>query len=510
MDQGDRSTEDLIESARNRMETGAWATKDAEETVQAMEKFAPELRDDETIELLPIADIVLKDRQRRATAKDLEKHIARLRDSISTVGLLHPLTIEDETNELITGFCRMMACMQLGWTKIPVRRRGSLNKMQRKVIELEENLARLGLDWWQKATAVAEIHEIYEEMHPDETWSRKRTAEMIGESHGSVQNSIELKKALDEDPSLKEHKTMVGALGAVKTKKQLERRRAELATREAAGIELPSLRAQIIQGDALEILPTLPERSVDACITNFPFGVDLELKGRPQVYKDDEEYIVSLVRRSIQKIYRVLKDDSWFIGFFASQKLTYNKMQIKFFNRVKSKLTAEELYAATNALGLQYWLEEAGFDYVASNPCIWVKPNKLQGIIGDPRKGMIIAYEQFIFAAKGDPALNRQGIQNIFVYDTPPAEDRVHPLQMPVELTRYLVELTCIGGSTVLDPFAGSGSIGVGALERECHFIGIELDEEKAANGNLYLREALERLGRDASNQNGMEAPEDR
>lgn len=501
---------DLIESARNRAETGAWASRDAEETVQAMEKFAPELVEDETIELLPIQDIVLKDRQRRATAKDLEKHIGRLRDSISTVGLLHPLTVEDETNELIAGFCRMMACMQLGWTKIPVRRRGNLNKMQRKVIELEENLARLGLDWWQKATAVAEIHETYEEMNPDETWSRKRTAEMIGESHGTVQNSIELKKALDEDPSLKEHKTMVGALGAVKTKKQLDRRRSEIATREASGIELPSLRANIIHGDCLEVLPTLEEESFDACITNFPFGVDLELKGRPQVYMDDEDYIVSLVRRSLQKIYRVLKQDSWFVGFFASQKLTYNKMQLHLLNSIKHKLDAEELYIATNALGLQYWLQEAGFDYVASNPCIWVKPNKFQGIIGDPRKGMIIAYEQFIFAAKGDPALMKQGIQNIFVYDTPPASDRVHPLQMPVDLTRRLVELTCVGGSTVIDPFAGSGSIGVGALERECHFTGIEADEEKAGNGNLYLRETLERLGRDAKHKDGVEEPEDR
>ena len=45
--------------------------------------------------------------------------IDALAKSISTVGLLHPIVI-NENNELIAGVRRLEACKKLGWTDIPV------------------------------------------------------------------------------------------------------------------------------------------------------------------------------------------------------------------------------------------------------------------------------------------------------------------------------------------------------------------------------------------------------
>lgn len=53
-----------------------------------------------------------------------------------------------------------------------------------------------------------------------------------------------------------------------------------------------------------------------------------------------------------------------------------------------------------------------------------------------------------------------------------------HPTVKPVKLMSYLCRLITPTGGTVLDPFMGSGSTGVGAKKEGFCFIGIELDKE--------------------------------
>jgi site-specific DNA-methyltransferase (adenine-specific) len=51
-----------------------------------------------------------------------------------------------------------------------------------------------------------------------------------------------------------------------------------------------------------------------------------------------------------------------------------------------------------------------------------------------------------------------------------------HPTVKPVELMKYLIKLVTPPNSTVLDPFTGSGSTGMAAVELGHTFIGCELD----------------------------------
>lgn len=55
--------------------------------------------------------------------------------------------------------------------------------------------------------------------------------------------------------------------------------------------------------------------------------------------------------------------------------------------------------------------------------------------------------------------------------------DNAHPTVKPLRLMRYLCTMLTPPGGTVLDPFMGSGSTGVGALFEKFRFIGIERDE---------------------------------
>ena len=144
-----------------------------------------------------------------------------------------------------------------------------------------------------------------------------------------------------------------------------------------------------------------------------------------------------------------------------------------------------------DSMGLAFWLEQAGFSYVTVVPPMWIKPNKSQGIIGDPRKGMIVAYEAMVFASKGNAVLLKQGQNNIFIHDTLNPSERDFEMQMPAEFCSEIVSMVSFGGGKILDPFAGVGSIGEGCLDQQCEFKGFELDTERAMTGNMRLAEHI-------------------
>ncbi|PHV11306.1 DNA-methyltransferase [Chitinimonas sp. BJB300] len=51
-----------------------------------------------------------------------------------------------------------------------------------------------------------------------------------------------------------------------------------------------------------------------------------------------------------------------------------------------------------------------------------------------------------------------------------------HPCEKPLPLMRHIMECSTRPGHVVLDPFLGSGSTGIAALEAGCRFVGIEQD----------------------------------
>ena len=53
-----------------------------------------------------------------------------------------------------------------------------------------------------------------------------------------------------------------------------------------------------------------------------------------------------------------------------------------------------------------------------------------------------------------------------------------HPAIKPVRLFSYLIHLLCPSSGVVLDPFMGSGTTGVAAIQSGFRFIGIDLDED--------------------------------
>lgn len=68
-------------------------------------------------------------------------------------------------------------------------------------------------------------------------------------------------------------------------------------------------------------------------------------------------------------------------------------------------------------------------------------------------------------------------------------EGNVHPTVKPLALMRYLITLVTPPGGLVLDPFMGSGTTGVAAINNGMRFIGIERDTD-------YMKIAEKRITR--------------
>lgn len=70
--------------------------------------------------------------------------------------------------------------------------------------------------------------------------------------------------------------------------------------------------------------------------------------------------------------------------------------------------------------------------------------------------------------------------------------DNKHPTVKPNALMRYLCKLVTPQGGLVLDPFCGSGSTGVAAVQEGFRFMGIEKDEDSAATARDRIKTVME------------------
>lgn len=75
---------------------------------------------------------------------------------------------------------------------------------------------------------------------------------------------------------------------------------------------------------------------------------------------------------------------------------------------------------------------------------------------------------------------------------------RVHPSQKPVALMRFCIsKLNLAPGSTILDPYAGSGSVGIAAILAGHNYIAIEKDERYCKIMKERLDDAVLMVGRE-------------
>ncbi|MDP9355970.1 MAG: ParB N-terminal domain-containing protein [Chloroflexota bacterium] len=160
---------------------------------------------------LPI-DAIKVENRRREEFGDL----AGLAESISRLGLLHPIVVDDD-GRLIAGERRLRACRELGFLEIEARRWGSLSDAERDEIELEENVRRKDLTPYERSKATVRLAEKAAEVdrarfrsesernpagRPEKAGSLRRVAERIGTPAPTIHLAKQHVQAVDHYPEL--------------------------------------------------------------------------------------------------------------------------------------------------------------------------------------------------------------------------------------------------------------------------------------------------------------------
>jgi site-specific DNA-methyltransferase (adenine-specific) len=86
------------------------------------------------------------------------------------------------------------------------------------------------------------------------------------------------------------------------------------------------------------------------------------------------------------------------------------------------------------------------------------------------------------------------GEQVVWSVATPGPREKVHgrhPTQKPLALLERVLASSATPGDLVLDPFSGSGTTGVAAVQTGCRFLGLERDPAYVDLAARRMRAAL-------------------
>lgn len=211
---------------------------------------------------------------------------------------------------------------------------------------------------------------------------------------------------------------------------------------------------QLLNGDCMELLKTIPDSSVDLVVTDPPYeiattGGGLAVNGQVKQWKehDLDSMKDGFSPVVLDELCRVMKKVNCY--FFCSQKQIMPLVQ--YFTKKKCN-----------------W-----------NLLCWHKNNPV------PACGnKYLSDTEFIlfFREKGVKIFGSYDTKRTYyVTATNQKEKKLydHPTVKPVEILENLIlNSTAGGGCTVLDPFMGTGSTGVAAKKLGRDFIGIELDSK--------------------------------
>lgn len=215
----------------------------------------------------------------------------------------------------------------------------------------------------------------------------------------------------------------------------------------------------IIHGDSLTVLRQMEADSVDAIITDPPYGIDYHTKGTGASIKNDKSPFIWF----LYDAFRVLKSGASGQGTLIC--FTRWDVQQTFIDAMKL----------------------AGFQ--VKSEVIW---DKVMHGMGDCRAQFAPTHENIIFAVKGKFCFPGHRPKDVVSFKKLSSSQMIHPTEKPVGLLASLITSVTKPGDLILDPFAGSGSTLVAAKKTGRRFVGIELDDEYFEKAQRRIKEAVE------------------
>jgi DNA modification methylase len=239
----------------------------------------------------------------------------------------------------------------------------------------------------------------------------------------------------------------------------------------------------IVLGDAATVLNTLPDQAAQLVITSPPY---FNLRPEYADYVDYDEYLTFLAN-VFRECHRVLDEGRFFI-------LNSSPVLLRRASRQHSSKRIPLPF------DLHHVVSQLGFDYV--DDIIWVKPEGAGWTTGrgrrfaadrNPLQYKPVPVTEYFFVYRKhtdklidwnirthhDPKLVEESkidgeydVTNVW-YSTP-AHNSEHPAVFPEALIKKLIRYYSFKQDLVLDPFAGSGTVGKAAISMNRRFFLID------------------------------------
>ena len=453
--------------------TDAKAKTDAKAVKTAVKTQAVEPKIPDVIEVAGNKEILISAVDPGERYREEFGDIESLAMSMTTYGQLHPIVL-DEDNKLIAGERRLKAAISLKWEYIKFTRFADCSEIQKREMEMEENLRRKAFTWQEEVKAVKKLDELKRSIYGSaksgsgntgEGWSLRDTARQLGVSAGTTSESLKLALALEQFPELTKEKNKSAAMRKYTkiTERILQK---EIASRATINVQIE----YVHNADCISVMQGMKAESVNLCITDPPWGVNIDNSGMlnkrwetdiKQTFGDDTFDAMELMRNAFKEIYRILSPDSHCYIFFA----------MRHYEEVKK------------------YIIDAGF-YVDPTPLLW---NKELGVPLTVPTTWVTAYEPIFFCVKGNKVLNVNA-HNVLTYKRVPPQKKINPTQKPVSLLRKLIETSSTVGDFVFDPFMGSASTLIAAYESRRSAGGVELGKDMYTKALARICEYKERF----------------
>ena len=246
---------------------------------------------------------------------------------------------------------------------------------------------------------------------------------------------------------------------------------------------------EIISGDCISVMNSLPKESVDLIFADPPYN--LQLKG-------------DLHRPDSSKVNAVDNDWDKFSSFDIYDEFTSNWLKAAY-RILKPNGAIWVIGSYHNIFRVGAKLQDHG--YWILNDIVWRKTNPMPNFRG---MRLTNAHETLIWAAKSEKskytfnyeamkAMN-EGVQMRSDWVIPICNgherlknengDKAHPTQKPEALLHRIILSTTNLGDLILDPFFGSGTTGAVAKKLGRDFIGIEQEESYRIAAARRIKEA--------------------
>lgn len=240
----------------------------------------------------------------------------------------------------------------------------------------------------------------------------------------------------------------------------------------------------IIQGDSKK-MNLLPDNSVHLMITSPPYNVTKD-------YDDDltlKEYLI-LLKEVFEETWRVLVPGGRAVINIANvgrkPYIPLHAYIIDIMHKIGFHMRGEIIWNKSASAGVSTaWGSFAS----ASNPCLRdvheyiLIFSKITNKLEKGEKMNTIEKSDFVEWSK-----------SIWTFPAVSAKKIGHPAPFPIELPRRLIEFYTYKGDIILDPFMGSGTTALAAIELNRHYVGYEISQEFVNLAKKRIKEIKNQL----------------